>query len=382
MIYSVDFKKLTEKINPLSFVKYLKDTGWMQFPTKKTYVKIFQISKAHSDFFQVTIPMNRDLLDYQDAMYQAIETVAFVEGQSTEQLLLFLLNPNTDILKIRLDRKNIEAGSILFDDAIRVYENAKKLIAATAQDVLHPKKYHQGRIDDAVSQFINNCKFGQTEIGSYVVSVVCPFAELDDAEGYKQLSIFSEEEQCADSLTRKVTNRIMSNVSFIKNTIDEGNYSCLSESDNISANFYEALAGLNLKEDDTNLEFIAQWSPTVKKNRASCDRIMLSNNYYEPISVATSQLRECISTKTKIFGRIKKLESSPDPEKGNSGKITIVYLNEEDKPRTITANLNKVDYEKAIEAHSHGNHVEIVGDITNSGKKNATITCESFAILD
>ena len=34
MIYSVDFKKLTEKINPLSFVKYLKDTGWMQFPTK------------------------------------------------------------------------------------------------------------------------------------------------------------------------------------------------------------------------------------------------------------------------------------------------------------------------------------------------------------
>ena len=51
-------------------------------------------------------------------------------------------------------------------------------------------------------------------------------------------------------------------------------------------------------------------------------------------------------------------------------------------PRTITANLNKVDYEKAIEAHSHGNHVEIVGDITNSGKKNATITCESFAILD
>ena len=174
----------------------------------------------------------------------------------------------------------------------------------------------------------------------------------------------------------------MSNVSFIKNTIDEGNYSCLSESDNISANFYEALAGLNLKEDDTNLEFIAQWSPTVKKNRASCGRIMLSNNYYEPISVATSQLRGCISTKTKIFGRIKKLESSPDPEKRNSGKITIVYLNEEDKPRTITANLNKVDYEKAIEAHSHGNHVEIVGDITNSGKKNATITCESFAILD
>ena len=382
MIYSVNLKKLTKKINPFSFAKYLKDTGWTQFQTKRTYIKVFQNTKLNGDFFQVTIPMEQSLSDYQEAMYTAIETVAFVEGQSAEQLLLFLLNPNTDILKIRLDRSDVEAGNILFDDAIRIYENAKKLIAATAQDILHPKKYHQGRCDDAISQFIGNCKFGQTEIGSYVVSVVCPFAELDESERYKQLSIFSEEDQCADSLTRKVTNRIMSNVSFIKRTIDDGDYSKLSDSDNISANFYDALSGLNLNQDNTNLEFIAQWSPAVKKNRAGCDRIMLSSSYYEPISAATSQLRESVSTKTKILGRIKKLESCPDPEKRNTGKITIVYLNDADKPHTITANLNKADYEKAIEAHGHGNHVEIIGDITNSGKRNASITCESFAVLD
>ena len=28
MIYSVNLKKLTKKINPFSFAKYLKDTGW------------------------------------------------------------------------------------------------------------------------------------------------------------------------------------------------------------------------------------------------------------------------------------------------------------------------------------------------------------------
>ena len=134
--------------------------------------------------------MDKKLIDYKSAMYRAIETVSVVERQSTEQLMLYLLNPNTDILKIRLERKDIVAGNILFDDAIRVYENAKKLIAATAQDILHPKYYHQGRMDDTISKFINNCKFGQTEIGSYVISVVCPFAELSETEGYQQLSIF------------------------------------------------------------------------------------------------------------------------------------------------------------------------------------------------
>lgn len=376
---------LTEKINPLAFAKYLKDTGWKNFPTKRNYVKIFQTIKSNGEAFQVNIPLDKNLSDYKSAMYQAIETVAFAENQSTEQLLLFLLNPNTDILKIRLDKKEVEAGNILFDDAIRIYENAKKLIAATAQDILHPKKYHQGRMDDSVSKFISNCKFGQTEIGSYIVSVVCPFAELDEFDGYKQLSIFSEEEQCADSLTRKVTNKIMTNVARIKNNIDNGEYDKLVSDDAstlISANFYEALSGLNLNEEGVDVEFIAQWSPAVKKNRSSSNKILLSHNYYEPISAAIGKLRETANTKTKIFGKIKKLESVPDLSKRTSGKITIVYLDENDMRRTVTANLNKEDYDKAIEAHSHGNHIEIVGDMQHSGKRKASIRCESFNIID
>ena len=68
-------------------------------------------------------------------MYDAIVTVADVEKQSIEQLMLYLLNPSTDILKIKLDKNNIETGSITIDDGIRIYENAKKLLVATAQDI-------------------------------------------------------------------------------------------------------------------------------------------------------------------------------------------------------------------------------------------------------
>ena len=114
MIYSVNFKDLTEKINPHAFVKYLKDIGWTQWETKRHYIKVFQKIKENGEGFQVTIPLDKELLDYKEAIYQAIETVAFVEEQSTEQLLLFLLNPNTDILKIRLTQdKNILSDTTL-----------------------------------------------------------------------------------------------------------------------------------------------------------------------------------------------------------------------------------------------------------------------------
>lgn len=382
MIYSVNFYDLTEKINPLAFCRYLRQTGWEQYQSKKTKAKVFQ-RETQTNFYQIVVPTDKSLFDYKQAMYKAVEAVSQVENKSVEQVLLYLLNPNSDIIKIRLIKQEMEAGNILFDDAIRLYENAKKLLAATALDILHPKKYHQGRMDDTVMDFLSNCRFGQTEIGSYVVSVVCPFAELDEKEGYKQLSIFSDEEYCASSLTRQVTSRVINNIVHIKSQIDSGHMDELVSHESgatISANFYEALNGLNLDSADANVEFIAEWSPVVKNNDCTEHRIMLTHDYYQPIESVIEKLKEEKNKSTKIVGRIKKLESSPDVEQRTMGKVTIVYLDENEKKKTVSAKLEKNDYDKAIEAHACGSHVEIVGEITSG--RNATITCESFAIMN
>ncbi len=381
MIYSVNLLDLAEKINPLAFSRYLKDTGWLQFQSKRTNVRIYQLEQGNN-FFQVVIPTDKELSDYKQAMYKAIETLATVEQKTVEQVMLYLLNPNTDILKIRLSNDNVEAGNILFDDAIRLYENAKKLLGAAALDILHPRKYHQGRVDDTVSKFLSNCKFGQTEIGSYVVSIVCPFAELDENMEYKQLSIFSEEEECANSLTRQVTNRVMNNIAEIKGMIDNDNLDCLmtNSSHLISANFYEALNGLNLGSEGTALEFTAEWSPVVKNTTGTKSRVSLTHDYYQPIETVISKLKERKNTSTTIIGRIRKLESSPDLEKRTNGKITVVYLDENDKKRTVTADLNKNDYEKAITAHATGSHVEITGELKTG--RNAAVSCDSFSIIN
>ena len=233
--------------------------------------------------------------------------------------------------------------------------------------------------------FLSNCRYGQTEIGSYVVSVVCPFAELDISNGFRQLSIFSEEEECRNSLTRKVTSRLMTNVAIIKKHIDEGEISQLLDlnGDNtISANFYEALTGMNISEQDTAVEFIAQWSPVVKTNRCDQDRITLTHDYYQPITMAIEKLRETINTHTKIVGRVKKLESIPDASKRTNGKVTIVYLDENDSKKTVSVQLAKDDYNKAIEAHESGSHVEVIGEIEDNGKRKKLMTAESFSIID
>ena len=381
MIYSVNYVDLAEKIDPLAFIRSLRETGWEHFPTLRTGVEIYQLENTNG-FFQVNIPTERFFSDYKEAVYTSVRTVAQAEGRAEEQVLLYLLNPNTDILKIRLAKSNVEAGNILFDDAIRMYENAKKLLAAAAMDVLHPKKYHQGRMDEAVSKFVANCRFGQTEVGSYIVSVVCPFAELNSKEEYTQLSIFSDEDRCAASLTRQVTNRVMNNIDYIKQSIDDAqNDNLVSPNLNepISANFYEALNGLNLESESTDLEFRIEWSPIVKKNRASKTHIMLTHDYYQPIGDAIIKLRDDVSKSTRIYGRIKRLESLPDAPKRKKGIITVVYLDELNRPKTVRAELSKSDYDKAIKAHAEGAIVELVGEF--SGGRQRVAQCEAFEVI-
>lgn len=362
MIYSVNFYDMTEKLNPLVVCKYLEDMGWKKFPFKRDDVSVYQFLKEQ--LYQVRIPMDRDMSDYRESMFSAINTVAEVENKSVERVMLYLLNPSTDILKLRLEKQEQVPGNITFDDAIRLYENAKKLIAATALDVINPKKIHYGRIDERVQQFLNQCRFGQTEIGSYVVSVVCPFAELSYEDGYRQLSIFSEEEECANSLTRKVTNKLMDNVAIIKSNVDQGNLEYLASSNcDISANFFEALNGLNLECSNTTLEFIAEWSPVVKINRSENSLIRVNSDYYQPIEHVVNCIREVTNEQTEIIGKIRQLKAAPSVDKREKGTIIVVYLNEDSKARSVSVTLSKEDYDEAVSAHKLGKTVKIVGNL-------------------
>ena len=115
MIYSIDYVSMTEELNPFSVVQYLDNTGWKEFPVKKPYIKIFQWITGNV-FEQVTVPMNKELKDYRQSMYATVESISRVEKKSFEEVMLFLLNPNADILKIRVVSKSIETGNIRFDE--------------------------------------------------------------------------------------------------------------------------------------------------------------------------------------------------------------------------------------------------------------------------
>lgn len=379
MIYSVDFTDMSGKISHVNVVKYLRDLGWKEIITKRKNVKVFQL--VNDEFYQVDVPTSHDFSDYNFAMYKVVETIAHTVNKTIEQVILELLNPLADILKFRIAGKETEYGSILVEDALNLYDNAKKLILATAMDILAPKPFHIGRPDSQALELVSRCRFGQTEIGSYVVSVVCPFIDMRNGK-VQQLSLFNLEDECANSLTRKVTRKLISSLRTIKEAIDSG---CLvdtvnKDDNNISANFLEAVSAINIYNYDSQLDVSIKWAPTIRKNTLEYNTVLFTHDYYEPIISAANTLKNTISESRSYVGRIKGLIAMPDADERRTGIISLVYLADNNRPAIASVKLSKEDYDRAIIAHQGGKYVKVDGVLTGKQSKRS-IEYTSFDIM-
>ena len=382
MIYSADFKKLAGKINHIDLIKYLSDLNWIEIPSRRDNVAIYQINK-NNQIYQVDLPLKRELLDYETAMLKAIENISQSESKSMEQIILELLNPVSDIIRFRIINKINDTGNIFIEDAIKFYNNAKKLLVASAMDIKSPDIiHHTSRPDNEIQKLIDNCKFGQTEIGSYIISIVCPLADINK----EQYTLFTPEEICAKSFTRQVTKKLISSIKNVKENIEHCKLNEFinknsSTEDAISVNFLEALSDLSISSPENELEVNVKWAPTIKKNTLYFNSIKLSHDYYNPIKAIIEKFKISTIDNKSFIGKIKYCRADPIVEKRTYGQVELIYLNDNCKPASAKFDLKKEDYDKALNAHKDGKTVKVGGILNVSGKAR-TINPTSFEILD
>lgn len=70
------------EINTNALISDLEALGWKKIPRKRTDIAIYQYQDCSRDgfFFQVTIPLDKELVDYDDAMLDALKTISDFTG--------------------------------------------------------------------------------------------------------------------------------------------------------------------------------------------------------------------------------------------------------------------------------------------------------------
>ena len=376
----INLSNVLKNINPLHFSDYLVETGWKEIKRKNPLIRLFQFDDG--TFYQIIIPIDSSLSDYQEAMYEAIKTLSEKEKRPIDKIIFSLVNPNADVIRIRFSSRSVELGNIPFDNAIKLYENAKKIIIASALDLVEPQKYHRGKMNEKINQFVSNCKFGQTEFGSYVISIICPFQEESVKEDDRQITMFSPTDKYSNSFARRVTTNIFNNISIIKEMIDSGDSKKLYEeynNYNISANFLDALNGMGIGPEDDFVEFMDDWDNSTKQTSNIQSDIVLSSKYYAPITNIINELKKSTYSDT-IIGRVTRLDAAPATEDRSFGCVTIAYIGTDAKTHKISSTLDLESYDKAILAHKSGQYVKAIGEVSTNGNK-TILNCISFELL-
>lgn len=66
--------------NPEILVEKLKADGWKYIPRKRSDIAVFQ-NEIGDEFFQVTIPLNRNLGDFEEALEIALQEIESFEKE-------------------------------------------------------------------------------------------------------------------------------------------------------------------------------------------------------------------------------------------------------------------------------------------------------------
>lgn len=126
MFYSFDLADLIKRIPPFVVVKYLKSTGWIPYKRENESIKVFQKITDKDEFYQVIIPIDKTLADYNKAMFEAVKQIALLEGKTAGQIILHLL-----IVNIKLTSKEIQILQLSIKNLINRTADVKNLLYTT-----------------------------------------------------------------------------------------------------------------------------------------------------------------------------------------------------------------------------------------------------------
>lgn len=377
------------QINPIEVGAYLKGTGWEVTTSRRPQINLFNI-KHNGVTHEITLPLSREFKDYTNAMYSVVKRIAEVEDRQFDEVISRLITPIADIIKFRRADQITSNGTIPFNEGIRLFENSRKALYAVVCDLIEPKLYHKKLSLKAADAFIDRCSYGQTERGSYIATIICPFSQADIA-GTNQLPLFGSTPDFENAFTRQVTARLMKSLNIVHQAIETNQIDSLQKldldrpSDIISGNLLEALVDLNGSTTSAQIEISTQWAPLVPMTREQIPTsIQFNREDFEPLERMVERIQEEQETTTQqgvFIGRISLIQAEPNIQERKNGEVILNTLDNEGKlikPRMV---VSPDELELALKAMSNGLNVRVRG-ILSTRKRSKILEYTSLEVID
>lgn len=368
-------------ISPIDLRDFLKATGWTLVKEGLDH-RQFVLNNPDYPRRQLIYPMDTTAPDYVEAVERVIEKLADMSRRSVQSLYSALSNLHEDVLKLRVFFEG-DDRSLPLPFASTLVANTEKLLKAGACTVLQPRISHPKLSLAEAVQFIDQSRFGQTEEGSFIISVSCPINALD-AQGKLE---FDEQDA---PFVRQVTVSLQNAMGQLVQAIETDTLEDLvdelkiSSSPIISANLCDALAGMHDEQLNNALDIGFVWSPKRPSPFKSNARpIRVQRDYFSRIEEVRRALKANEDDEEDSYiGTVERLEGVMGPHGKRAGPVMLALLLPEGEIVRARVDLNADDYLEASKAHlSHGSYVRLRGRLRQGRQPRQLTNVEKFEWL-
>jgi hypothetical protein len=335
---------LTRQVTPRALKNYAVSLDWKPVEGVNGDVAVYH--RPDSLAHQVIVPEDTTFADYDEAVAEAVRKLAEFERRPANEVLEHLLLPPADVLRFREVSPDAEAGNLPFDHAVRMINGTRRLLLSAAHSVLFPQAYHPRLSRSEAEEFVNRCRLGQTERGSFVLNVACPL-EL-------QLSLPG---LAVEPFARRVTHLLMHSLEALARAADTARADDLLDpvrNPGVSANLCESLLLLRPTGDRASLTISAAWSRALlPESREPSRQVLLPQVVFEVAEALAPRLRTAPKPRpSRFLGYVDVLSGQPSRDDSRpSGEVDFTLFDDEEGEIRARGVLNADDYATAAAAH-------------------------------
>ena len=363
------------RVSPRALQGYAQGLGW-QIVSNGKRNDIALLHRPDSRLHQIAIPLDETLSDYSEAVVEAVQKLAEFEKRPAREVLDQLLLPPADMLQFRETSQDAEAGSLPFEHAVRMINGTKRLLLSAAHSVLVPQAYHPRLSRTEAEEFVNRCRLGQTDRGSFILNVACPLDLAVTLQGMQ-----------GQPFTRQITSLLIRSLEVLVHAADSEKADDLldpARNSGLSANLCESLLLLRPNGDQSTLSVTAAWSRVLlPPSGKSSHFVQLRQETFDAAEILATRLRTVPQPRPDRFvGFVDGLRGQPTRQDSRpSGEVEFTILDEEQGEIRGRGLLDPTVYALAAKAHMHSEVVAFKGILRRSPRMSRIDQISGFEII-
>lgn len=356
MRVSIRDDKPLKEISPSALSAYARAAGWTRTGSYGDSSDVY----ASDGLPEIILPRTQHLGDYTNVVSRLIEIFADVADSDELSLYRDLVTADRDLIRVRAADDG--EGAVSVSDGIDLVCGAYDMILAAACSLYNPKSVYRPGANIRAREFVKALSMGQTEQGSFVVTLLTPVVSPPS-----QQSGIPDSRHNDDPLERKMTRRLATALHATRRTTErliEGDADAFSQAVNngVSANLCEAL--VKLVEPFESLDVSLTWARTYPMKSAREVVRFLKGDAPILRDAAQSFRGRKQRPNVRLTGPVHRLIRYEQ----DFGTIALRAFFD-NQMKSVVAVLNQADYALAIQAHMEKATIVVEGDLDRYGQR-------------